>query len=153
MVRVLEALRAAPSACNNQPWQFVVVSDESLRRQLAQAAREQNWMAEAPVIVVACGFPQQAYQHMGGTGNSVEIDVAIALDHLTLAAVAEGLGTCWIGAFSEAAVKRLLGVPDRARVVALMTLGYPSLPVLIRPLKEEERKAPSAIFSYDRFST
>ena len=79
MARVLEALRDAPSACNNQPWQFVVVSGESMRRQLARAAREQDWMAEAPVTVVACGFPEQAYQHMGGTGNSVEIDVAIVV--------------------------------------------------------------------------
>jgi nitroreductase len=88
---------------------------------------------------------------MGGYGNSADIDVAIALDHLTLAAVAEGLGTCWVGAFDEQRIKRLLDVPAAAKVVALTPLGYPSAPDLNRPLEDGRRKPPAEIFSVDRY--
>ena len=93
MDRMRQALRSAPSACNYQPWHFVIVSDEELRREIAKAANGQSWMAAAPITVVACGLPGRAYKGMGGHGNSADIDVAIALDHLTLAAVGDGLGT------------------------------------------------------------
>lgn len=111
LARLRDALRFAPSACNLQPWRFVLVSDPQLRKQVARAANEQLFIAEAPLLVVACGFPDEAYPQMGGHSNSVDIDVAIALDHLTLAAVAEGLGTCWIGAFDAVKVKDLLRIP------------------------------------------
>ena len=99
MGRMKQALRMAPSACNIQPWHFVLVSDAAMREKIAQAAHKQTWIAQAPMIVVACGLPIKAYKGMGGYGNSVDVDLGIALDHLTLAAVADGLGTCWIGAF------------------------------------------------------
>ena len=151
MQRMKQALRSAPSACNLQPWHFVFVTDEDLRQRVAQAANGQLWMAGAPVIVVACGLPEKAYQHMGGHGNSVEVDVAIALDHLTLAAVAEGLGTCWIGAFDETAVNLLLHVPRSVKVVAMTPLGYPATPDLNHPLEENRRKSPGEIFSQERY--
>lgn len=149
--RMREALRSAPSACNYQPWQFIFVTDSSLRRQLAQAAQDQLFMADAPVTVVGCGLPEQAYKSMGGCRNSVEIDVAIALDHLTLAAVAEGLGTCWIGAFDEAQVKRLLEIPQQVQVVAMTPLGYPTSADLIAPVDDSERKSPAEIFATDHY--
>jgi len=149
--RMQAALRWAPSACNNQPWHFVLVSDAELRRQVAQAAREQTWMAQAPVIIVGCGLPSAAYKKMGGAGNSVDVDLAIAMDHLTLAAVAEGLGTCWIGAFDEQAVKTLLGIPPSVKVVALTPLGYPARADLNRPSPESRRKKLSEIFSTDTY--
>jgi nitroreductase len=149
--RLCQAMRGAPSACNLQPWHFILVTDAELRRQVAHAAQDQTWMADAPVIVVACGLPDQAYQHMRGSGNSVEIDVAIALDHLTLAAVAEGLGTCWIGAFHESEVKRLLDIPAPVRVVALTPLGYPDATSVHRRLREDERKPLSEIVSRNRY--
>jgi nitroreductase len=149
--RMRQALRAAPSACNFQPWHFIFVMDDVLRRKVAHACNDQVWMADAPVIVVACGFPQRAFRHMGGTGNSVDIDVAIALDHLTLAAVAESLGTCWVGAFDEQRIKRLLGVPESAKIVALTPLGYPSAPDLLVPLEDARRKPAGEIFSTDHW--
>lgn len=149
--RMRQALRCAPSACNYQPWHFVFVSEPELRRKVARASNDQLWMADAPLTIAACGFPGQAYKHVGGYGNSVEIDLAIALDHLTLAAVAEGLGTCWIAAFSEETVKRLLDVPEQARVVAMTPLGYPASPDLIHPLDDSRRKSPAEIFSTDRY--
>ena len=152
LTRLRDALRLAPSACNFQPWRFIFVTDQKLRAELGQAARQQAFIAQAPLIVVACGFPDRAYKSMGGHGNSVDIDVAIALDHLTLAAVAEGLGTCWIGAFDEQAVKRLLEIPQEAKVVALTPLGFPEASSLIRPLTKDERKTEGEVFSVNRFS-
>jgi len=151
MERMEEALRLAPSACNYQPWKFVLVTDPSLRAQIAEAANNQRWMAGAPVIVVGVGFPDRAYKRMGGRGNSVDVDVAIALDHLTLAAAAEGLGTCWIGAFDEQEVKGLLNVPAGGKVVALTPLGYPARPDLIHPVEPRKRKPPEDVFVRERF--
>ena len=145
------ALRSAPSAGNYQPWRFIFVMNEQLRRKIAHAASKQTWMADAPVIIVACGWPEQAYKHMGGYGNSVDVDLAIAVDHLTLAAVAEGLGTCWIGSFGEDDVKQLLGVPKEVKIVAMTPLGYPASPDAIAPLSEDRRKKPDEIFSVDQF--
>jgi nitroreductase len=146
-----EALRLAPSACNLQPWTFIFVQDAALRRSLADACRKQSFLAEAPVIVVGVGHPERAYKKMRGEGNSVEVDVAIALDHLTLAAAAEGIGTCWIGAFSEGPVKDLLGIPKTARVVAITALGFPADHGLLRPAREGERKPDSELFRTDRY--
>ena len=146
-----EALRLAPSACNHQPWKFVLVRDAALRADLGHACHEQNWISEAPVIVCACAIPASAYPRMGETWNSAEVDVAIALDHLTLAAAEEGLGTCWIGSFHEPSVKRILDVPDDAKVVALTPLGYPRTPDLIHAVREADRKPRSEVFSIDRW--
>jgi nitroreductase len=149
--RLRAALRSAPSACNFQPWHFVLVTNAELRKQVAAACFDQLWMADAPLIVVGCGLPRQAYKHMGGHGVSVDVDVAIALDHLTLAAVAEGLGTCWIGAFNEEEVKRLLGIPAAAKVVALIPVGYAAPPDGNTPLEDARRKPAEQIFSSDRY--
>ena len=151
MGRMREALRCAPSACNIQPWHFILVENQGLRREVAAAANGQHWIAQAPVIVVACGDTEAAYKRMGGHGSSVDVDVAIAIDHLTLAAVDEGMGTCWIGAFAEEKVKGLLDVPANIRVVAMTPLGYPASPDLIRRIDEGRRKPDSEIFSTDRF--
>ena len=150
--RMRQALRSAPSACNIQPWHFILVTDPQLRQAVAKAANGQTWMAAAPVTVVACGLPGQAYKNMGGYGNSVDVDLAIAVDHLTLAAVAEGLGTCWIGAFDEQAVKQVLAIPAAVKVVVMTPLGYPASPDLNHPLAETRRKAPAEIFSVDRYA-
>jgi nitroreductase len=109
------------------------------------------WIATAPIIVVACGLPGQAYQYMGGQHNSVDIDVAIAVDHLTLTAVAEGLGTCWIGAFPEGEIKRLLGIPDAVKVVAMTPLGYPASTSLQRAIRPQDRKPVDEVFSMNRY--
>ena len=146
---LLDALRFAPSACNFQPWRFILVRDENLRQKLAQASNGQMWIAQAPLTVVGCGLPDKAYKKMGGYANSVDIDVAIALDHLSLAAVAEGLATCWIGAFKEQQVKDLLNLPDQTKVVALMPVGYPREPSLNRPVTDTDRNQPETIFRTD----
>ena len=151
MERLKQAIRFAPSACNYQPWHFIIVRDAHLREEIVRQSNKQRWMLDAPVFVVACGFPLHAYKAMGGYGNSTDIDVAIALDHLTLAAVSEGLGTCWIGAFDEASVKKLLDIPAQAKVVAIIPLGYPVSADLNYPSEESRRKPAAEIFSEDKY--
>jgi nitroreductase len=123
--RVLEAARFSPSGKNLQPWKFILVQDESLKQRLAVASIRQTFIAEAPVVVVACGFPDRCYSRMGNYMKSWPVDVAIAFEHLVLQAQEEGLGTCWIGAFEEKDVKSILDVPEGVRVLALTPLGYP----------------------------
>jgi nitroreductase len=122
--RILEAVRLAPSGSNRQPWKFVVVRDAETRRRLATACCNQQFIAEAPVVVAGVGLTPGREMLCGIPGDPV--DVAIALEHLALAAAAEGLGTCWIGAFHQDQVRRALGIPDSAKVVEVMTLGYPA---------------------------
>ncbi len=124
-LRVMEAARLAPSGKNSQPWKFIIVRDPEMRKDLAVASRNQNFMARAPIIIVACGYPDRSYPKQGNYMKSWPIDVACAVDHLMLQACEEGLGTCWIGAFEEKDVKSLLGVPDDVRVLALTPLGFP----------------------------
>ena len=121
--RLLEAARLAPSASNRQEWRFIVVRDPGKRKELAAAAMGQKFIAEAPVVLVCCA---ETDNHEMACGQlCYPIDVAIAVDHITLCAAAEGLGTCWIGAFYESEVRKILGIPKPIRVVALLPVGYP----------------------------
>ena len=121
--RVLEAVRLAPSASNRQEWRLVVVTDPDKRRRLAEEAAGQRFVAQAPVVIAACA---ETDGHRMRCGQACyPIDVAIALDHLTLAAVAEGLGTCWIGSFDREALRNILEIPPDVELVVLLCLGYP----------------------------
>jgi len=121
--RILEAVRIAPSAANFQPWHFIVVKDESVKHALKEAYGRE-WFTAAPVIVCACGEPAKAWVRRDGK-SYVDVDVSIAFEHLILAAAAEGLGTCWIGAFDPAAVRKALGLPEGIEPIAMTPLGYP----------------------------
>jgi nitroreductase len=130
---VLEAGRLAPSAKNLQEWRFVIVKNRKVREKLAHAANEQIFVGQAPVIIVACA---ETDEHVMSCGQlCYPINVAIALDHISLAAVELGLGTCWIGAFNESKVKEILGIPNQVRVVELMPIGYPAY----QDVKEKDR--------------
>ena len=124
--RVLEAARMAPSANNRQEWRFVVVTDAEKRRRLAEDAAGQRFIAEAPVVIAACAQTDGRIMRCGQA--CYPIDVAIAIDHLTLAAVAEGLGTCWIGSFDPEVARQILAIPEEIVVVELLPLGYPGDP-------------------------
>ncbi len=136
LLRVLEAGRAAPSARNIQESRFVVVTERATREKLMKAAANQSFVAEAPVVIVVCATVTQYTMRCGQLAYPV--DAAIAVDHMTLQAVEEGLGTCWVCAFNEAEVKDILSVPEAVRVVALMTLGYPGESPAARPRKSFE---------------
>jgi nitroreductase len=132
--RVLEAGRLAPSARNLQEWRFVVVRDGSRRKRLAEAAKGQTFVGEAPAVIAACATVTDYVMTCGQL--TYPIDLAIALEHMVLAAAAEGLGTCWIGAFYEEEVKKVLNIPPEVRVVALLPIGYPDESPSPRPRKE-----------------
>ena len=121
--KILEAGRLAPSAGNRQEWRYVVVTDKQKIQRLMVAAKNQRFVGKAPVIIAACA---ETDNHVMACGQlCYPIDVAISVDHITLAAVEEGLGTCWVGAFYEDQVKDILDIPEKIRVVQLLTLGYP----------------------------
>jgi nitroreductase len=126
LTRVLDAACAAPSARNGQEWRFVVVRDRAMRERIAAEAARQPFIGGAAVLLACCAQTDGRLMRCGQPAYT--IDVAIAVDHLTLAAAALGLGTCWIGSFDESLVKELLGIPAEVRVVQLMPIGYPADP-------------------------
>ncbi|MGB9856517.1 MAG: nitroreductase family protein [Dictyoglomaceae bacterium] len=125
LLKILEAARLAPSARNRQEWRFIVVKDKVLREKLVkEASPHQLFMLTAPVIIVAYTLDKNYIMRCGVPAHY--IDLSIALTHIHLQAVEEGLGTCWIGSFYQDKVKKVLGLPEEAEVVQLMTLGYPA---------------------------
>lgn len=145
LTRLLNAARLAPSAKNFQEWRFIIVRDPDTRQKLAEAARGQKFIGEAPVVLACCA---ETDGHVMTCGQlCYPIDVAIAVDHLTLCAAAEGLGTCWIGSFYEDQVKEVLGIPPEIRVVHLLPIGYPADPTLV----EKNRLPLDLIVKYERW--
>ncbi len=139
--RILNAARLAPTAANRQPYSLIVVKDEDTKIRLKDAY-SQEWFFTAPVIVCACALPDDAWKRNDGKGY-VDVDVAIAMDHLILAASAEGLGTCWIAAFKPEVVREVLNIPDNMEPLVLTPLGYPETipePTFRKPLEEMVRE-------------
>jgi nitroreductase len=135
--RILDAARLAPSGSNRQPWKFVVVRDAETRKKLVLACSNQEFVGQAPVVIAGVGLMPDRIMSCGVPGDPV--DVAIALEHVALAATAEGLGTCWIGSFHQDQIRTLLGIPANAKVIEVMTLGYPAdhpQPKTRKPMKE-----------------
>jgi nitroreductase len=122
--RILDSARLAPSGSNRQPWKFVVVRDAETRKKLVLACSNQEFIGQAPVVIAGVGLMPDRIMSCGVPGDPV--DVAIALEHVALAATAEGLGTCWIGSFHQDQIRALLGIPANAKVIEVMTLGYPA---------------------------
>ena len=145
IARLLEAARLAPSASNRQEWRFVVVRDPETRKRLVGAAHGQQFVGQAPVVLACCA---ETDGHVMPCGHQCyPIDVAIAVDHITLCAAAEGLGTCWIGAFDEEQVRQILSIPSQIRVVALLPVGYPQDPAPV----EKTRLPLGEIVKYERW--
>ena len=140
LAKILEAARLSPSARNSQDRRFIVVRDSEQRRELARAAEHQQHLAAAPVVIAAVGTNPE--YHMPNGVPAYPVDLAIALDHVTLVAVEEGLGTCWIGGFNQEIAKKALGIPDKYVIAALMTLGFPKTIPEAKP-----RNTPSSIMT------
>jgi Nitroreductase len=137
LLNLLEAARLAPSAGNRQLWKFIVVDDEGTRQQLVKACNNQAFVSSASHVIAGVGDPVQKWH---------QVDLAIALEHIVLEAADLGLGTCWIGAFNEDEVKKILKVPADKKVVALLTVGVPAETPDARP-----RKALDEIVSYNAY--
>ncbi|MDP3051745.1 MAG: nitroreductase family protein [Eubacteriales bacterium] len=132
---LIEAARWAPSAGNLQPWYFYVVVREDRRRCLANAALNQDFLAEAPVCIVVCTEAGRSEAHYGGRGRNLYClqDTAAATQNILVLATAYGLGTCWVGAFDQSKLKSCMGLPEAHRPVALIALGYPAVEPQSRP--------------------
>ncbi|MBL6964174.1 MAG: nitroreductase family protein [Bacteroidetes bacterium] len=124
LVQILEAARIAPSAANRQPWIFLVIRDPEIRRMM-HSTYKRDWFTNAPVIVVACAENKQAWVRNSDSKNHADVDVSIAVDHMTLAATDLGLASCWICAFDPVLCHELLELPDHLVPVALLPIGYP----------------------------
>ncbi len=122
-VRILEAGRLAPSAANRQPWRFLVVSSPEMLAKLRPCYSRQ-WFQDAPHILAVVGNRGAAWTRKSDGYNSLETDLTIAMDHLILAAEAEGVGTCWIAAFDPPVLREALGLGANEEVFTITPLGY-----------------------------
>jgi nitroreductase len=142
--KIMEAARLSPSASNRQEWKFIIVKDRESRKKLAKAAFGQSFIGEAPVVIVACGTESKSMMGCGQPTHTVDVSIACAF--MILEAYELGLATCWIGAFKEDEVKKILNIPEHVRVVAMTPLGYPS-----QPPSEKSRKRVDQIVCFEKY--
>ncbi|NLM74673.1 MAG: nitroreductase [Clostridiaceae bacterium] len=148
ILKVLEAARIAPSACNFQPYHFIVITDEGLRKKISECF-PRDWFKKAPVIIVACGDHSKSWKRSDGKDHC-DVDVAIAVDHITLAAADLGLGTCWVCAFDAEKCHEILNLPEHLEVIALLPMGYPAEGAAV---PKKQRKNIEEIVSWNHFGT
>lgn len=146
--KLIDAARWAPSAGNIQPWEFIVVRNLEIKRELARAALGQTFIEEAPVIIVVCANEQRSASGYGSRGANLYClqDTAAAIQNLLLASHALGLGACWVGAFHEEEARRTLNIPYGVRPVAIIPIGHPAEKPHARP-----RRPISQIVHYERY--
>lgn len=141
---ILEAARLAPTAANLQPFRLIVCQTRERREELREIYHR-DWFLQAPLLIVACGLPEQAWKHRNGK-SYLDVDVAIVMDHITLAAADVGLGTCWIASFDFEAARRVFRIPLEAKPVVLTPLGYPA-----EPPQPKERKGMDDLVFYEHW--
>jgi nitroreductase len=141
--RVLEAFVLAPTAANRQPLGLVVVHTEGREEELSRVYRPNWFTTQPPMIVCVCVLPDRAWLRSDGK-NYGDVDAAIAMDHLVLAATEEGLGTCWVGAFDPVAAKEVFGLPEGVEPIACTPLGYPA-----DSPRPKLRKKPEQLIHYE----
>jgi nitroreductase len=152
--RIIEAGRMAPSACNAQPWKFIVVTRPELREQVAVAASAKllgmnSFVGQAPVMVVVVREQANFSSKAGGTIKNKDyslIDIGIASENICLQAEAEGLGSCIIGWFDEKLLRKILNIPKLKRVELIITLGYS-----LSDQREKKRKSEEVTVSYNKY--
>ncbi|WP_243349551.1 nitroreductase family protein [Parabacteroides sp. FAFU027] len=152
--RILEAGRLAPSACNAQPWKFIVVNDPELKNKVADSTSNRvlgmnHFTKQAPVHILIVEERANFTSTIGSLVKKKEfpqIDVGIAAAHICLAAKAEGIGSCIIGWFDEKKLRPLLGIPSSKRILLDIILGYST-----QPLREKQRKSADEVISYNKY--
>ena len=139
--RILEAGRQAPSAANRQPLHFIVITDENIKREFSKGVFN-RFIKDTPLTIVGCANTSAVL-----TGKWAVVDTTIALQNMVIAAWVMGVGSCWIGDFKEEKVKQTLQIPDKWKVVALVSLGYPS-----EQPKPRKKKPITKLVSFNKFS-
>lgn len=142
--RILEAARLAPTACNIQPFQLIVIHTKGRTVELKQIYKK-DWFVQAPLIIGGIGLPGPAWKRRDDK-SYMDVDVAIAMDHLILAAAAEGLGTCWVAAFNPAAAREILSLPPEVEPIAFTPLGYAA-----DRAPDKKRKPMGELVRYERW--
>lgn len=124
---LIKAAVQAPSAGNLQPWDFVITKDGKLKERIMKASRNQSFIIQAPVLITVCANWRASEKVYGPRGKELYCvqDTAAAMQNILLAIHALGLGACWVGEFGEAEVRKILGIPDFIKPVAILTVGYP----------------------------
>lgn len=143
--QILEAARLAPTAANKQPFQLIVVHTEGREEELQRIYRR-DWFVEAPIIICACVVGDEGWVRSEDKRRYRDVDIAIVMDHLILAATDLGLGTCWIAAFDGVAAREILALPDNVEPIIFTPLGYPA-----DELGPKERKALSELVRYEHW--
>jgi nitroreductase len=131
--RILEAALRAPTACNNQPFRILVLRTEGREAELKRIYG-QAWFAAAPLALLVCSVPGSAWSRRDGK-NYADVDAAIVMEHIVLAATAIGLGSCWVGAFDPGAAREILGLEPGWEPIAFTPLGYAAESPEARPRK------------------
>lgn len=150
--RIIEAARLAPSACNSQPWHFIVVNNPSECHKVAEALISlgmNKFAQQAPCFIAVVQESPNFTARLGGWIKNKHfplIDCGVAVSYITLAATAEGLGSCIMGWFDEKRLKRLLGIPKNKRVLMVVSLGYST-----QPTREKQRKPLCEITSQSQY--
>lgn len=124
---MLEAAKHTPSAGNLQPWKFILITDEDMRKKLGEACLQQHWISRAPVHIVVVAEPHKPKRFYGERGEKLYafLECGAAIENMLLTAHEDGLGTCWVSAFEEEMLNRELGIPGNVKPVALIAIGYP----------------------------
>ncbi len=125
LLKICEAGRIAPSASNKQPWKFLIISSDEMLEKV-RPCYHREWFKQAPHILVVVGDSSKSWIRKTDNYNSIETDLTIAMDHIILAAEAEGVGTCWISAFDNKVLRNALQLSDNKVVYNITPLGYPN---------------------------
>ncbi|ODS38968.1 MAG: hypothetical protein A7316_06645 [Candidatus Altiarchaeales archaeon WOR_SM1_86-2] len=126
MEQILDAGISAPSAGNLQSWEFILIRDQKKKEMISEAAYNQTFLSRASVLIVVCGNQERSAYRYGSRGKELYCiqDTSAAIQNMLLASASLGIGTCWVGAFNENAVRKILKIPAGVRPVAIISLGY-----------------------------
>lgn len=152
--RIIEAGRMAPSACNAQPWKFIIVDDPTIRKKVAEAASAKligmnTFVGQAPLLLVIVREKPNMSSKIGGTIKNKDyslIDIGIAAENICLQAKAEGIGSCILGWFDERMLRKILNIPKTKRVELIISLGYS-----LSEQREKRRKPADLTISYNKY--
>jgi len=142
---VLETARLAPTAANRQAFRLVLIHTSGRQEELAQIYHRE-WFSHAPLVICVCSIPAEAWRRASDQKSYADVDAAIVMDHITLAAADQGLGTCWIANFNPVAAREVLGLPDEVEPVVFTPLGYPA-----DSLRPKERKPLENIIRWEHW--
>ena len=140
--KILTAAQFAPTAANRQPFKLIVIHTQGKKDELHRIY-DRDWFSDAPILICACGIPDKGWVRADGK-LYLDIDIAIVMDHVSLAAADLGLGTCWVASFEVDAARAVLGIPPHVEPIIFMPLGYPA-----GFQGEKERKSPGELVSYN----